>query len=125
METDDDFSFLEEQFSPYLIGDRTESSAMLAWFLEHVWREEPDEVEDALCDGSNDKGIDAIVIDEDAREIIVFQAKRRRSADRSQGDTDLKQFRGIAPYFRGPDGIDDLLSAAPNDDLRKLVERRR
>ena len=120
-----DFSFLDEQFSPYLIGDRTESSAMLAWFLEHVWREEPEEVEDALCDGGNDKGIDAIVIDEDAREITVFQAKRRRSADRAQGDSDLKQFRGIAPYFRGPDGIDDLLSAAPNDDLRKLVERRR
>lgn len=121
----DDFSFLDEQFSPYLIGDRTESSAMLAWFLEHVWREEPDEVEDALCDGGNDKGIDAIVIDEDAREITVFQAKRRRGADRTQGDSDLKQFRGIAPYFRGPGGIDDLLSAAPNDDLRKLVERRR
>ncbi len=75
METDD-FSFLDEQFGPYLIGDRTESSAMLAWFLEHVWREEPDEVEDALCDGGNDKGIDAIVIDEDAREITAFQAKR-------------------------------------------------
>lgn len=98
---------------------------MLAWFLEHVWREEPDEVEDALCDGSNDKGIDAIVIDEDAREITVFQSKRRRGADRTQGDSDLKQFRGVAPYFRGPEGVDDLLSAAPNDDLRKLLERHR
>jgi hypothetical protein len=37
-----DFYSLDEQFGAYLIGDRTESSAMLAWFLEHVWREEPD-----------------------------------------------------------------------------------
>lgn len=118
-----DFSFLDEQFEPHLIGNRTESSAMLAWFLENAWRLEPDEVEDALCDGSNDKGIDAIVIDPDAREINVFQSRRRRTEDRTQGDSDLKEFRGAAPYFRGPDGIDDLLSAAPNDDLRRLLVR--
>jgi hypothetical protein len=119
----DDFSFLDEQFEPHLIGDRTGSTAMLAWFLEHVLLEEPEEVEDALCDGSNDKGVDAVVINADAREITVFQGKRRRNAERRQGDSDLQQFRGIAPYFRGPDGIDDLLAASPNEELRKLVER--
>jgi hypothetical protein len=118
-----DFEFLDQQFEPYLIGDRTKSSAMLAWFLEHVWRMEPDEVEDALCDGSNDKGIDAIVIDPDAREISVFQGRRRRSSERTLGDSELKQFRGVAPYFRGPEGIDDLLAGEPNDELRKLIER--
>lgn len=118
-----DFEFLDQQFKPHLIGDRTESAAMLAWFLEHVWRMEPDEVEVALCDGGNDKGIDAIVVDNDAREISLFQAKRRRSAERTLGDSDLKQFRGVAPYFRGADGIDDLLMSAPNMELRKLIDR--
>lgn len=118
-----DFEFLDQQFEPYLIGNRTESTAMLAWFLEHVWRMEPDEIEDALCDGSNDKGIDAIVIDVDAREISVIQGRRRRSAERTLGDSELKQFRGVAPYFRGPGGIDDLLASEPNDELRKLIER--
>ncbi len=57
-----DFELLEKEFGPYLVGSRTGSTAMLAWFLEHVWRIEPEEAEDALCDGSNDKGIDAIVV---------------------------------------------------------------
>src|SRR4051794_39245855 len=109
-----DFDLLEQEFEPHLIGDRTGSTAMLAWFLENAWREEADEVESALCDGSNDKGIDAILVDADAHEITVFQGKRRQTEGRTQGEVDLQRFRGIAPYFRGPDGIDDLLAAAPN-----------
>ncbi len=120
---DNDFAFLDQQFEPYLIGDRTESTAMLAWFLEHVWRMEPEEVEDALCDGGNDKGIDAVVVDADAHEIYVFQGRRRRGVERDLGDSDLKQFRGVALYFRGPEGVEDLLASEPNDDLRKLIER--
>jgi hypothetical protein len=118
-----DFELLNEQFQLHHVGNRTESTAMLAWFLENVWREEPDELETALCDGSNDKGVDAIAVDPDAREITVFQSKRRRTPERTQGDGDLKSFRGVAPYFRGPDGIDDLLDAAPNEELKLLVER--
>ena len=118
-----DFDLLEAQFDLHHVGNRTASTAMLAWFLENVWREEPDEIEDALCDGSNDKGIDAILIDADAREITVFQAKRRQGEERNQGENDLKQFRGDAVYFRGPDGIDDLLAADPNEELRVLVDR--
>jgi len=118
-----DFDLLEQQFEPHLIGDRTDSTAMLAWFLENAWREEEDEVEAALCDGSNDKGIDAILVDHDAREITVFQSKRRRTEKPTQGDADLQRFRGVAPYFRGPEGIDDLLAAAPNQELRLLVKR--
>ncbi len=118
-----DFDFLDQQFDDHLIGDRTESTAMLAWFLEHVWRMDADEVEEALCDGGNDKGIDAVVVDRDAREISVFQGKRRRTAERTLGDSDLKQFRGVATYFRGPEGIEALLASDPNDELRKLVER--
>lgn len=118
-----DFELLERQFGAHHVGNRTESTAMLAWFLENVWREDPDELEEALCDGSNDKGIDAIVVDGDAREITIFQSKRRRNQNRTQGEVDLQRLRGVAPYFRGPDGIDDLLAAAPNEELRLLVER--
>lgn len=119
----EDFELVEAQVAPHHIGSRTESTAMLAWFLEHAWRLERDEVEEALCDGGNDKGIDAITVDYDAREITVFQCKRRRTAERTQGETDLQRFRAVATYFRGPEGIDDLLAAAPNPELAKLVRR--
>ncbi len=118
-----DFDLLSSQFEPHHIGNRTESTAMLAWFLTNVWRQESDDVQNALCDGSNDKGIDAIIIDRDTREIHVFQAKRRVKETGTLGDADLKQFRGVAPYFRGPDGIDDLLAASPNQELQLLIDR--
>jgi hypothetical protein len=118
-----DFELLEKEFGPYLVGSRTGSTAMLAWFLEHVWRIEPEEAEDALCDGSNDKGIDAIVVDDDAREIAVVQGKRRRSPERTQGNADLERLRGIDTYFRGPEGIDALLESSPSEELRLLIER--
>lgn len=121
----DDFQLLADQFAPHLVGNRTESTAMLAWFLENAWRHEPDEVEDALCDGGNDKGIDAITVDVEAREVTIFQGKRRRTKRRTQGEVDLQRFRAVGTYFRGPDGVDDLLAASPNEELQKLVERLR
>ena len=42
--------------------------------------------DDAICDGSQDKGIDAIYVDELNEEIIVFQSKTVESANKTIGD---------------------------------------
>lgn len=117
------FDLLETQSEPYHVGNRTQSTALLAWFIENVMREDPDAVEDAICDGGGDKGIDAIVLDEDGNELSVLQVKHRRSPRPTQGDADLRGFVGVATYFRGPEGINDLLNSGPNDEIVKLVER--
>ena len=117
------FSLLESQAAPFYVGNRTRSTALLAWFLQTVLREDPDEVEDAICDGSNDKGVDAILFDEDANEFIVLQAKHRQNPAATQGDADLKAFLGVAPYFQDEQGIDSLLASAPNEELLALLER--
>lgn len=119
----DDFDLLEEQADLYHVGNRTTSTALLAWFIENVMREDPAAVEDAICDGGGDKGIDAIVVDEDANELFILQAKRRRKIKATQGDADLKQLVGVAAYFDGPEGIDRLLDSQPNDELVALVTR--
>lgn len=119
----DDFDLLEDQANLHHVGNRTQSTALLAWFLENVMREDPDEVEDAICDGGGDRGIDAIVFDEDANELFVLQAKRRRNRANTQGEADLKQFMGVAAYFEGPAGIDRLRDSKPNDELVALIDR--
>lgn len=73
-----------------------------------MWRIEPDEVEDSICDGGGDKGIDAITVDVDLLEITVFQAKHRTGARTSQGDADLRSFVGVLTYFRNAAGIQKL-----------------
>jgi hypothetical protein len=50
--------------------------------------------DDAICDGSQDKGIDAIYVDELNEEIVVFQSKTVESANKTIGDTSLKEFAG-------------------------------
>jgi hypothetical protein len=118
-----DFDLLETQADLYHIGNRTHSTALLAWFLENVMRLDPVTIEDAICDGGGDKGIDAIVYDDDANELFVLQAKRRRDRKATQGDNDLKSFVGVSTYFRGPDGIEQLLDSEPNEEVVSLVER--
>lgn len=118
-----DFGVLEEEIAPFQIGSRTLSSAQIAWFLERVWRVEPEEVEDAICDGAGDKGIDAIVVDEDLREITIIQCKHRDSRTATQGDADLRSLVGASVYFESPEGIDALLASRPNPELIRLISR--
>jgi len=84
---------------------------------------EPEAVSDAICDGGGDKGIDALDVDIDLREITVFQSKRRVNASATQGDADLRGFVGVSGYFENEAGIDSLLDSSPNAELRRLVER--
>ena len=118
-----DFGLIEGEVDLFHVGNRTRSTALLAWFLETVWRLEPEEASDAICDGGGDKGIDALHVDDDVKEITVLQSKHRSADHLTQGDNDLKNLVGTAVYFDGPDGIDALLSSGPNDELRRLVER--
>lgn len=107
-----------------MIGNRTESAALLAWFLTNVWRIDPEDVNSAICDGGGDKGIDALVVDEDLSEITIFQAKYRKDpSHNAQGDSDLKQLVGAAEWFESPESVDGLLAAGPNRELRNLLTR--
>lgn len=114
---------VEAESAHHHVGNRTHSTALLAWFLEAVWRLDPAEISDSICDGGGDKGIDAIVVDHDAREIVLFQAKHRIKASSTQGDKDLKQFVGVAHFFADADGVDALMDSKPNAELSNLIAR--
>lgn len=106
------------------IGNRTESAALLAWFLTTVWRIDPEDVDSAICDGGGDKGIDALVVDDDLSEITVFQSKFVHDpSHKRQGDSDLKQLVGAAAWFENAESVDALLAAGPNQELRNLITR--
>ena len=117
------FDLIERETRRHHYGNRTASTALLAWFLETVWRLEPEDASDAICDGGGDKGIDALDVDEDLQEITVFQGKHRTGPGTTQGDADLRSFVGVAAYFRDEVGVDSLLASSPNEELRKLIER--
>lgn len=114
---------IREQIRPLQVGNRTESAALLAWFLQVVWRMDDADVDVAICDGGGDKGIDALVVEDELREITVLQSKYRKSAKAGQGDKDLKNLVGAGSYFESEATVDQLLRARPNKELRDLITR--
>lgn len=115
---------LVDEVAAHQVGSRTPQAALLAWFLEAVWKLDPEDVVDAICDGPGDKGIDALYVDQDSAEITIFQSKSRSDPAKSkQGDLDLKAFVGVAPYFESIEGIESLITSKPNKELKKLLER--
>ena len=61
-----------------IVPGRTESHALLVWFLQHYFRLDEVEAQDSVCDGPDDKGIDAIYIDE-----IMHETRRKSTPSRS------------------------------------------
>lgn len=114
---------LNEEFAPHQIGSRTPSAAMLAWYLLNVERLDDELVPDFICDGNGDKGIDALVVDDEQSEITIYQSKRMESETKTQGDSDLQKFVGTAQYFATPDTVQALLDSKPNEQLRHLLLR--
>ncbi len=114
---------IDAEIQPHLVGNREATAALLAWFLNAVWRLDLPEVDDAICDGSGDKGIDGLVVDDDLNEIAIFQSKHRKRHDAGQGDKELRNLVGAAPYFESPETIDGLLASKPNAELTNLIRR--
>jgi hypothetical protein len=116
---------LKKLIEPYAFKGRGESASFLNWFLENVYRLGDVEADDAICDQSNDKGIDGIFVDNTAQEIHFFQSKITQKDNRTIGDADLKAFIGSLEQFQSSDSIDRLLNGNANEDLKKIIRRER
>ena len=122
MALDLSYSELLKFVEPYLGGPRTESRAFLAWFLENVYRLEPTEAEDCVCDGSDDKGVDGIYVDQQNNRVDIFQAKTSQLSSRTIGDTTLKDLVGTLAQFDSKVSVDTLQGSTRNIELKNRLE---
>src|SRR5487761_52820 len=104
----------------YAVNQRTESRQFLAWFLNNYYRLEESDVDDAICDGSDDKGVDGIYVAEQSSEIHVFQS-RIVKGPKTLGDTGLKEFWGSLSQFRTKANVENISASTKNQDLRNLL----
>lgn len=108
------------------IEERTglgESPAFLNWFLRNVYRLDDTEARDAICDHSNDKGIDGIYIDHNNEEIHFFQSKIKQAASAKVGDVGPKNFMASVQQFDHTDKIAAILAGSADADLKRLLQR--
>ena len=101
---------------------REEARSFLNWFLENIMRLDPIEADDSICDKPNDRGIDAIYIDTNQEEVLVFQGKIRQK-ESTIGDSPLRELAGTLTQLQSVASIDALVSGGGNDDLKNLVIR--
>lgn len=79
---------------PYQKRAATESSQFLRWFLEHLFRLDLQDADDACVDNKQDKGVDGLLVNDVLETVYIFQSKVRQKFSSTLGDTDLKEFCG-------------------------------
>lgn len=100
-----------------------ESASFLVWFLENIYRLEETDARDAVCDHSNDKGIDGIYIDHNNEEIHFLQAKIRQSDTGRIGDVGPKNLMGFVAQFDTVDKVNTILTGNADGELKRLITR--
>ena len=118
-----DFAALGAFVGPFDAKGRTESAALLIWFLQTVYRLDDVEAEDAVCDRKHDEGFDALFVNDSRREVAVFQCKRREKLPATLGDVDLKNFVGSLAHLKTKTAIKHLANTTKNDQLARLIKK--
>ena len=71
--------------------DLMDYHAFIFWFGHTILGYPPEQILDFMCDGTHDKGIDAIFIDKDERKIMVVQSKYEIDGNKTQAkENDIK-----------------------------------
>ena len=116
-----DYPDVLDHFGKHNVPGRSGSRAFLGWFLEHYFRLEQLEVEDSICDGPDDKGIDGVYVDTTLEVIYVFQSRLMQSNSKTLGDAALREFAGSLSQFDSPESVDALAASTGNIELKNLI----
>src|ERR1017187_9953869 len=115
-----DYPAIKQLYAGHAMTQRTESRQFLAWFLENYYRLDETELEDCICDGTDDKGIDGIYVNEQLAQIDVFQS-RMATKKAILGDTGLREFYGSLNQMRSSPSILSVASSTKNRELAELI----
>lgn len=109
-------------FGYHAVPGRLESRAFLGWFLENYFRLDGATVDDCICDGPDDRGVDGIYVDTTREVVFVFQAKLFQGPNKTLGDGTLREFSGTLGQFLTPQSISALAAGTGNLELKGLLE---
>lgn len=101
---------------------RNDNSAFLIWFLKNIFCLSEQESVDSVVDGSRDKGIDGIWVDDNDEEIYIFQSEFSPNDNRKTGDSKIREFAGVSTWFSDENKVRDLLIALINLELKQRLE---
>lgn len=124
MAIDLSYPAIRSLFGDYTTKGWKEHIAFLAWFLQHYYRLDATEVDDAICDEPGDKGVDGIYVSDLLQQIDVFQARMGTANPlKALGDPELKELLGTLTQFKDAQSVNHLTSTTPSVNLKRLLER--
>ena len=117
----EDLEYVElvKTLKPYLDKGRPVGIAFLNWFLEHIYRLEQVAAEDAICDKSNDRGIDGIYVDNERDEVHIFQTKTKQKG--TIGDKDIREFSGTINQLRTTEALAQFLAGKVDQEVKDKI----
>jgi len=121
--TDVDHPKLLDLFPEHLDSKRSQSASFLIWYLQNYYRLDPLEAVDAVCDQSNDKGVDGIYVNDHDQTITVFQSKISQKSNTTIRDSSLRMFAGTLGQFANAEKMQNLVDTAGEAEVAKLIKR--
>lgn len=97
------------------------SRDFLAWFLESYFRLDRPDIQDAICDGSHDMGIDGIHVDNQGEVVYLLQSKTSQGRKRGVSN-DVKHFIGSLAQFETREQVERVYKDTKNRELRGALE---
>lgn len=113
---------LQKILAVYEEKGRGESIAFLNWFLENIFRLDPVDADDAICDRPNDRGIDGVYVDHTKQEVIILQGKLKQK-ESTIGDAGLRELAGTISQLDTPLSVQALLDGGANQELKAALTR--
>ncbi len=97
--------------------------AFVYWFIETMYEWDRARILNCICDGTHDKGIDAIVVDDIEHHVVVIQSKYEREGGASTiRDKDIRDFATVKDYFRSQKAF-SAATARANASARQWLDK--
>jgi len=100
---------------------RDDNSAFLIWFLKNIYCLDTQTSVDSVCDGSRDKGIDGVWVDNQTEEIYIFQSEFSPYDNKDCGDKKIREFKGVSSWFVDENSVAKLSASLVNLELNNLL----
>lgn len=95
-----------------------EKELFVAWFMRAFVTADENSAIASLCGGSNDKEVDAVLIDDNSRKVFIVQGKyRNKLMDKGENRTDVMGFAELAAKLSGEDEEFQILGDEMSPDV--------
>ena len=106
------------------ISDKTglkDYHAFVYWFIETNFGIDEQKILNSICDGTHDKGVDAVIIDDIEKNVTIIQSKFERAGNKVQiKEAEIKLLAAVKNYFNSRKALDAAIKNG-NEIAKRLL----